>query len=98
MRIRLTGGGRMGTSAADIRLYMDMFCRHGEITRTVEDIPGGVRTTTESNAPALAAKLGEHVSSVYSHVDQGSEVIDVRPSLAWCCAAILVLRIHHSNA
>ena len=28
--------------------YMDMFARHKEISRTVEEIPGGVRTTTES--------------------------------------------------
>lgn len=47
LRIRLTdGGGMMGASPADMSLYMEMFNRHSEITRTVEDIPGGIRTTT----------------------------------------------------
>nr|VTP04486.1 hypothetical protein BIN_B_05558 [Mycobacterium riyadhense] len=34
-----------------------------EITRTVEEIPGGVRTITQSNAPDLTAKLHAHVSA-----------------------------------
>jgi hypothetical protein len=80
--IRLTdGGGMMGASPADMSLYMDMFNRHTEITRTVEEIPGGVRTTTQSNAPDLTAKLHAHVSSMYSHVDHGSEVMCMSQSL-----------------
>jgi len=42
------GGGMMGVGPADMSLYMDMFSRHTEINRTVEESPGGVRTTTES--------------------------------------------------
>ena len=80
--IRLTdGGGMMGASPADMTLYMDMFNRHTEITRTVEEIPGGVRTTTQSDAPDLAAQLHAHVSSMYSHVDHGSEVMCMSQSL-----------------
>ena len=81
LRIRLTDGGMMGASPADMSLYMDMFNRHTEITRTVEEIPGGVRTTTQSNAPDLVAKLHAHVSSMYSHIDQGSEVMCMSQSL-----------------
>ena len=82
LRIRLTdGGGMMGASAADMSGYMEMFSRHTEISRTVEEIPGGVRTTTESNSPDLAAQLHGHVSSMYSHVDQGSEVMCMSQSL-----------------
>jgi hypothetical protein len=81
LRIRLTDGGMMGASPADMSLYMDMFNRHTEITRTVEKIPGGVRTITQSNAPDLAAQLHAHVSSMYSHVDQGSEVMCMSQSL-----------------
>ncbi|MGA9674102.1 MAG: hypothetical protein WBR28_02260 [Mycobacterium sp.] len=74
-RIRLTTGGCMGgVGMADMNLYMDMFMRHREISRTVEEIPGGVRTTTQSNSPDLAAQLHTHVSSMYSHLDQGVEV------------------------
>src|SRR5246127_4111425 len=81
LRIRLTDGGMMGASPADMSLYMDMFNRHTEITRTVEEIPGGVRTTTQSDAPDLAAQLHAHVSSMYSHVDRGSEVMCMSQSL-----------------
>lgn len=39
-RIRLADcGGMMGAGQADMRLYMDMFNRHTEITRTVEETP-----------------------------------------------------------
>jgi hypothetical protein len=38
----------MGVGPADMRTYMEMFSRHTEINRTVAEIPGGVRTTTES--------------------------------------------------
>ncbi|MBX9639513.1 MAG: hypothetical protein K2X97_07230 [Mycobacteriaceae bacterium] len=80
--IRLTDcGGMMGATPADMSLYMDMFNRHTQITRTVEEIPGGVRTTTQSNVPDLAAQLHAHVSSMYSHLDQGSEVMCMSQSL-----------------
>lgn len=81
LRIRLTDGGMMGASTADMSGYMEMFSRHTEITRTVEEIPGGVRTTTQSNAPDLAAQLHGHVSSMYSHVGQGTEVMCMSQSL-----------------
>jgi hypothetical protein len=82
LRIRLTdGGGMMGASAAGMSLYMEMFSRHTEISRTVEEIPGGLRTTTQSDSPDLAAKLHAHVPSMYSHVDQGSEVMCMSQSL-----------------
>ena len=51
--IRLTDGGMMGVGMADMSVYMDMFNRHQQISRTVEEIPGGVRTTTQSDSPDL---------------------------------------------
>ena len=54
--IRLTdGGGFMGAGHMDMSRYMEMFMRHNEINRVVEDIPGGVRTTTQSTSPDLTA-------------------------------------------
>ncbi len=71
-------GGMMGmmgnVGPADMSLYMDMFNRHNEISRVVEEIPGGVRTTTQSNSADLAAQLKTHVSSMYSHLDQNAEI------------------------
>ncbi|MDR3659943.1 MAG: hypothetical protein P4L86_05955 [Mycobacterium sp.] len=80
--IRLTdGGGFGGTGHMDMSRYMEMFMRHSEINRVVEDIPGGVRTTTESTSPDLTAQLQAHVSSMYSRLDQGTEVACMSQSL-----------------
>jgi hypothetical protein len=81
LRIRLTDGGMMGATPADMSLYIDMFNRHSETTRTVDEIPGGIRTTTQSNSPDLVGQLQAHVSSMYSHLDQGAEVMCMSGSL-----------------
>lgn len=74
-------GGGMGVGPGDMSTYMDMFMRHNQIDRVVEEIPGGVRTTTESSSPDLAAQLQAHVSSMYAHVAQGAEVMCMSQSL-----------------
>ena len=76
-------GGRMMGSAtsADMTTYMDLFNRHTELHRTVEEIPGGIRTTTESDAPELVAQLQAHVSAMYSHLNQRAEVTCMSDSL-----------------
>ncbi len=71
-----------GATSMDMSMYMEMFMRHNEIRRTVEEIPGGVRTTTESDSPDLAALLHEHVPSMYSHLDQGGEIMCMSQSPA----------------
>ncbi len=79
--IRLADHNGMGVDPADMSRYAEMFERHSEITRTVDEIPGGVRTTTESNSPDLVGQLQAHVSSMYSHLDQGAEVMCMSDSL-----------------
>jgi hypothetical protein len=79
--VRLVDHGGMNVDPADMSRYMEMFNRHNEITRTVEEIPGGVRTTTQSNSPDLAAELQAHVSSMYAHLDQSAEVMCMSGSL-----------------
>jgi hypothetical protein len=81
-RIRLANGpGMRGVDQADMSRYMEMFNRHNEISRTVEEIPGGVRTSTESNSPDLVAQLQAHVGSMYTHVGQGAEIMCMSSSL-----------------
>ena len=75
------GPGFGGATSMDMSMYMEMFSRHSEIRRTVEEIPGGVRTTTESDSPDLAALLHQHVPSMYSHLDQGGEIMCMSQSL-----------------
>lgn len=75
------GVGMMGMDPADMRTYMEMFNRHNEITRSVEEIPGGVRTVTESDSADLTAQLQAHVSRMYSRVGEGAEVMCMSSSL-----------------
>jgi hypothetical protein len=76
-------GGRMmgGATSVDMSSYMELFNRHTESRRTVEEISGGIRTTTESDAPDLVAQLQAHVGSMYGHVKQGQEVTCMSDSL-----------------
>jgi hypothetical protein len=75
-------GSMMGDAApADMRTYMGLFSRHNELRRTVELVPGGVRTITESDAPDLAAQLQAHVASMYRYLDQRAEVRCMSSSL-----------------
>lgn len=76
---RAEGPGMMG--GAEMSTYMNMFNRHNEISRTVEEIPGGVRTTTESDAPELAAQLHTHVPAMYARLDHGAEIMCMSASL-----------------
>jgi hypothetical protein len=78
----MMSGGMMGdATAADMNTYMDLFERHTEIRRIVDEIPGGVRTVTESDAPELVAQLQAHVASMYDHLDRGAEVTCMSKSL-----------------
>ena len=70
----MMGGMMGGASAADTSPFMDLFARHTEIRRTVEEIHGGVRTVTESDAPELVAQLQGHVASMYEHLERSNEV------------------------
>jgi hypothetical protein len=76
----LRNGGMMG-SAVDMSAYRELFDRHKEIHRTVTEIPGGVRTLTESDAPEIVAQLQAHVASMYRHLDDGLEVTCMSASL-----------------
>jgi len=78
----MAGGGMMGAATtADMSSYMDMFDQHTKIRRTVELIPGGVRTTAESDDPALAGRIRSHVRSMYQHLSQSQEVTCMSPTL-----------------
>lgn len=81
MPVSRAGPGFGGVDGMDMSKYMNMFMRHGELRRSVEDIPGGVRTTTESDSPDLVAELQAHVSSMYAHLDQAAQVSCMSPSL-----------------
>jgi len=78
----MMGGAMMGSATrADMSTYVEMFNRHQEIRRVVQEIPGGIRTTTESESPDLVSQLKSHVSAMYTHLNQGAEVTCMSQSL-----------------
>src|SRR5256712_10438226 len=72
---------RASPPKAERSIYRKIYTRHTEIKRTVEEVDGGVRTTTESDAPQLVAQLQTHVSSMYTHLNQRAEVTCMSSSL-----------------
>lgn len=75
MRHGMMGGsGMMNVSDRDMAIYMEMFSRHTEIRRHVEQLPNGIRTVTESDDAHIVALLQEHVPSMWAHVNAGDEV------------------------
>ncbi len=64
------GMGRGGGHAGDMMGIHALFARRDQIRRTVAQIPGGVRATTESDDPAVVAQLREHVQSMYARLKE----------------------------
>jgi hypothetical protein len=65
------GGGHGG---GDMRTIHALFAQRDQIRRTVTQIPGGVRTTTESDDPAVVQQLREHVQAMYARLEEGRPI------------------------
>lgn len=61
------------TTEAETVELRDMFANHTSLTRTVENLPNGIRTLTESTDPALRDALVSHVIGMIDRVDQGRD-------------------------
>ena len=68
----MMGGGMMSSANMNgpMRTGMQLFQRHGEVRRTVTEVPGGVHAVSESDDPHTASLLQEHVSEMYARLDQ----------------------------
>lgn len=64
------GSGMMGGNA-DMRVVHQLFAYHDLIRRSVEEIPGGVQTLTESDNPEVAALIQQHVASMHQRLEDG---------------------------
>jgi hypothetical protein len=53
-----------------MRTGMELFMRHGEIRRSVTELPNGVHAVTESDDPQTAALIRAHVGEMYRRLDQ----------------------------
>ena len=63
----------MMTSAEHDNIF-NLLSQHAAITRKVEDIPGGVKTTTTTSDPALVGRLRQHVRQMNEHLEQNRPV------------------------
>jgi hypothetical protein len=74
-----TGGpGMMGmahdsATMAQLRVIHELFVNHDKITRTVTNLPDGIRTVTESSDPRIAQILQEHVGDMLQRVDANDD-------------------------
>lgn len=68
------GMGPGGGPGGDMRGIHALFADRDQIHRTVTQIQGGVRATTEADDPAVAAQLREHVQSMYARLKDGRPI------------------------
>ena len=73
-------GGGMGSGAmaghdpsfaADMQIVHELVTNNRAITRTVEHLPNGIRTVTESSSPAIAGYINAHVASMEKRLEEG---------------------------
>ncbi len=78
-------GGMMGRdsmgSSGDMNLVMALFRNHQSIRRTVEDLPNGIRATTESDDPQVAALIRAHVAAMYQRIALNRPFTMMSPTL-----------------
>ncbi len=72
----MMGGGMMGmgrdsATADDMSTIHDLAAYHDRIKRTVENLPDGIRTVTESDDPEIAKLIKEHVAKMGERVRAG---------------------------
>lgn len=68
-------GGRFDrATAADVDLIHELLDNHDLIRRTVEKLPDGIRTVTESDDPRIAKYIKDHVQRMGQRVRAGQEM------------------------
>jgi len=71
-------GGTMGmrhdsTTMAQMALIHELVANHDRITRSVTNLPDGIRTVTESEDSAMVRRIREHVTSMNRRVGAGDD-------------------------
>jgi hypothetical protein len=62
------------THLADMTLFHELLDQRQHITRTVTPRPDGVESLTESNDPAIAAKIRAHVDAMSARVKEARPI------------------------
>jgi len=64
-------GGQDAGAMAQMHDIHALFANHDRMTRTVTNLPDGIRTVTESNDPQVAKLITDHVASSRKQVETG---------------------------
>jgi hypothetical protein len=72
------GPGMMGmaqdaATLSQLQVIHTLLVSNDRITRTVTNLPNGIRTVTESGDPALAAQIKSHVADMGKRVEAGDD-------------------------
>lgn len=70
----MMGGGSDAATASDVDLIHELLDDHDQIRRTVEKLPDGIRTVTESDDPRIAKYIKDHVQRMGQRVRAGQEM------------------------
>jgi hypothetical protein len=69
----MIGSGNDAATMAQMSDIHELFIGHDRITRTVTNLPDGIRTVTESDDPRIAQLLTDHVASMGQRVETGND-------------------------
>jgi hypothetical protein len=61
------------TTDGEVTELGDMLMNHQDITRSVDNLPNGIRTVTESANPELAGQIVSHVVGMIGRVEDGRD-------------------------
>jgi hypothetical protein len=73
MRAGMMGMRHDSTTMAQMALIHEMVANHDRITRSVTNLPDGIRTVTESDDSSIARRIREHVASMNTRVGAGDD-------------------------
>ena len=65
--------GHDSTTMADMAVVHELVMNHDRVSRTVTNLPNGIRTVTESSDPRLARLLKGHVATMGARVEHGRD-------------------------
>ncbi len=69
----MMGMGHDATTMSQLQVIHTLLVNHDRITRTVTNLPNGIRTVTESDDPALAAQIKGHAAAMTARVAKGDD-------------------------
>jgi hypothetical protein len=71
----MVAGSSHSAIAAEMNVIHELFDNHGLISRTVTNLPDGIRTVTESSDPRIARLIKDHVAGMTRRVKAGDDQI-----------------------